>query len=338
MFLKEVTRRVKISRGVTNYLPRQVQKAVYNNFVKFMAKRPEFPGGIKLLLRINKGNANMCREWMDASGLESFLSPDEKRNAMKWSEAYVNRYTTSGDDETLVKDLKESVYTCVVCSLNLLCDREKGANSLYKDPTRSLSKLYDEKACVKRARDELIKISRLTPAYDCVSVAAMLRHITKSSSTPSTQNHHSTAVEDVDSMWTGLGWNRMHKYSVNSGSKSDDHVFEIPEQSRTVCMRLTEEIESYFGREEGREIPSPLMRSPSEDNVLLGSSSSGGVLLRRNHRLQNSERTKSAPMERILETLESVRCSLRLKAEKLKQTEEELAKAKKELARRSVTP
>ena len=138
MFLKEVTRRVKISRGVTNHLPVAVQQAVYINFVKFMAKRPEFPGGVKLLLRINKGNANMCRDWMDASGLVCFLSAEDKRNVMKWSEAYVNRYTTSTDDVKAVKELKESVYTCVLCSLNMLCDREKGANSLYKDPSRSL--------------------------------------------------------------------------------------------------------------------------------------------------------------------------------------------------------
>ena len=85
----------------------------------------------------------------------------------------------------------------------------------------------------------------------------------------------------------------------------------------------------YFGREEERKIESPLiMRSPSEDNVLSPM---------RRHNENGGERTRSAPVERLLATLESYRSSLRMKDAKLKQTEDELAKARKELAKRSST-
>ena len=83
----------------------------------------------------------------------------------------------------------------------------------------------------------------------------------------------------------------------------------------------------YFGREEERKIESPLiMRSPSEDNVLSPM---------RRHNENGGERTRSAPVEHLLATLESYRSSLRMKDAKLKQTEDELAKARKELAKRS---
>ena len=121
----------------------------------------------------------------------------------------------------------------------------------------------------------------------------------------------------------------MHKYSVSGSSPADDNVFEIPEQPRSVCVSFTQEIESYFGREEERKIESPLiMRSPSEDNVLSPM---------RRHNENGGERTRSAPVERLLATLESYRSSLRMKDAKLKQTEDELAKARKELAKRSST-
>ena len=216
----------------------------------------------------------------------------------------------------------------MLCSLNMLCDREKGANSLYKDPSRSLCILRDEAACLKRVKSELIKISELTPAYDCVSVAAMLRHITKSTSTlPTPHKRHQS--DEIDSVWYGLGWKRMHRYSV-LGSPDDNNVFEIPEQPRSVCVNFTREIESYFGREEGREIMSPLMRSPSENNVLL-------CPIHQQHReVGGGDRIKTAPpVEQLLATLESFRSSLRMKDAKLKETEEKLAKAKKELAKRS---
>ena len=270
MFLKEITRNVRITRVVAKMLPRVIQDAVFRNFVMFMAKRPEFPGGMRLLLRLNRGNADMCTEWLDAASAFADrqiccpLTSSLKRDVMKWSAAYVERYANEDDSEADKTALREAVYTCISCSIQLLCKRGRDPRKLFANPMKSLSKLSNDDECVARARDDLTAISELTPAYDCVSVAAMMQHL------GCTEADVQSATFDKSKFsCPGMLVERVYPFvSADKSSEVLKGVYEIPGQTVHVCHMFDDQIEKTFKRRTfavkrgGSLSPPPPMRGP----------------------------------------------------------------------------
>jgi hypothetical protein len=234
MFLKELTRAVRLTRGLANELPAPIQQAVYSTFVKFMAQRPEFPGGAKLLLRLNGMNAAMCRDWRAVAlgaGAPSVLAPEHEAKAKQWAGLYVNRWCAGASNDERAA-LEAAVCECVTTSMELLCHgTDQDPLRLWANPAASLAELRDPQACVRTARhgDLLQRVERLTPAYDCVSVVAMLRHITGTG-----------AQGAAAPVWAGLGLGALQSYGTGG------YIQTAPEQPQRVVDSFTTTIHDFM--------------------------------------------------------------------------------------------
>lgn len=247
----------------------------------------------------------MCAEWLDCAESYSVraLSSRQRALAMSWSKAYVARYGGERDDDADEdegkderKNLQDCVYTCVTCAMQLLCEKENDPEHLFRNPTKSLAVLSDEKRCLRVARDKLKGISELTPAYDCLSVAAMMRHMLSSPLSGSTED------------WTGIGCQRVDAFEDMA------NVFLVPSQPRHVADGFTKQISDLF-RDDVFDARSPV------------SSRDGSRSMAKPPLLHIAQ---SDPA-RLHTELASYRSTLRTKAKQLRDAEEALARANEKI-------
>ena len=231
-----LTREVRLTRSFVKDLPPSLQDVVYAALVKFMAQRPELGegvlkkyGGVKFLLRLNKANAAMDREWLEALGADAVpvLESTHEANAKQWARSYVARYCDKVGDASSVQraELEEAVLVCVTIAMKLL------GPEIWLDGAQDLAKLRDPGACVKTARQ--LELERLTPGYDCVSVLAMIRHIL---ATWPWTGARGSAVP----VWTELDLGPLRPH------KAGDHVHTASDQPPSVAIRFTRDLERAF--------------------------------------------------------------------------------------------